>query len=73
MGAAPIELGALVIVAALLAKSGILGDALPKAPPTTTPDTDVYGITPAGLTQLEWEKFNPGGSYADYRDYLVGQ
>jgi len=71
MGAAPIELGALVIAAALLAKSGILGDALPGAPPT--PDTDVYGITPAGLSQLEWEKFNPGGSYADYQDYLVGQ
>lgn len=69
MGA--MDLGALLIAAALLAKSGILGDALPGAPPT--PDTDVYGITPAGLSQLEWEKFNPGGSYADYLDYLKGE
>jgi len=69
MGA--MDIGALLIAAALLAKSGILGDALPGAPRPTTPD--VYGITPAGLSQLEWEKFNPGGSYADYRDYLVGQ
>jgi len=69
MGA--IDIGALLIAAALLAKSGILGDALPGAPRPTTPD--VYGITPAGLSQLEWEKLNPGGSYADYRDYLVGQ
>ena len=69
MGA--MDIGALLIAAALLAKSGILGDALPGAPPTTTPD--IYGITPAGLSQLEWEKLNPGGSYADYQDYLVGQ
>lgn len=71
MGAAPIELGALVIAAALLAKSGILGDALPGAPRPTTPD--IYGITPAGLSQLEWEKLNPGGSYSDYLDYLKGE
>ena len=64
------NIGALLVAAALLAKSGLFGDMLPGAPPTTTPDT--FGITPTGLSYAEWQKHNPGGSYLDWQDYLKG-
>jgi len=51
------NLGA-VIAAAALFRNIIMKDVLP----TFT----------AKLTQVEWEKVNPGGSYNDYLDYLSG-
>jgi len=64
------DIGALLIAAALFAKSGLLGDALPGAPPK-----DFYGLEPpvvAFLSFAEWEKLNPGGSRLDYHDYRIG-
>jgi len=68
MGA--MDIGALLIAAALLAKSGILGDVLPGAPPK-----DFYGLQPptvAFLSFAEWQKLNPGGSSSEYYDYQKG-
>jgi len=69
MGA--MDLGALLIAAALFAKSGLLGDALPGAPP---PTDDKYGLDePGTLSFDQWQKqIEPGGSYNDYQDYLKG-
>jgi len=64
------NIGGLLVAAALLAKSGLFGDMLPGAPP---PTKEVYGLDePGTLSFNEWQKFNPGGSYLDYQDYLKG-
>jgi len=64
------NIGALLVAAALLAKSGLFGDMLPGAPP---PDNgNGFGLTPPGLSYAEWQKHNPGGSYLDWQDYLKG-
>ena len=64
------NIGGLLIAAALLAKSGLFGDALPGAPPTTK---EVYGLDEPGVLSFnDWQKQFPGGSYLDYLDYQKG-
>ena len=55
------NLGGLLVAAALLAKSGLFGDALPGAPGE-----------PKKLSFDEWQKESLGGSRLDYEDYLKG-
>jgi len=50
------NLGSLVVAAALFKK----------------PFQEFITGKPGKLTQVEWEKINPGGSYNDYLDYLTG-
>jgi len=68
-----IQLGGLLVAAALLSRAGFFGDLLPGEPPTIT--TDKYGLDePGTLSFNEWQKLiEPGGSYLDYQDYLAGK
>jgi len=68
-----IQLGGLLVAAALLSRAGFFSALLPGEPPTTT-DTK-YGLDePGTLSFSEWQKqIEPGGSYLDYQDYLAGK
>jgi len=56
------NLGGLLVAAALLAKSGLFGDALPGAPGE-----------PKKLSFTEWQnQIESFGSRLDYEDYLKG-